>query len=872
MAASHEDRETPGIQQQDAPDQQANAAHSVAGGWTAIAASTERAPRPMEEEPEAQSLFDMQPAERLPRKRGRPKKQSADAAATAETVHGSGSVAAPASSISGLALAKPKALPATSQVGRLVLIDLKASLVPQSKKGRVALSPLHDAMVEAQPLADQQDATLDQAVLDISAYYLQPEKYHLASAAVLQETMQLDSAGLQTRLRRLAATILLQQLHERWLLERQITSSLPVGCLRVYLNAVAYDETPMKLGIMAANLPAETARAGAMPEAFFGCTEREHSKSEASIVKLLQTKAAFAMLVDLPGSSLAIFGHHHSPLQAMSRTTGLALRECLLVSTGVSIDADKFSLKCRTVACDKAGYNRKGEQLLAHDRGDWCTSMFYCDIHALANSFAKTFEGLAGVHVKGLLNTALSLRGHGSWVLFRRALEEEILSRDLLLHLGTPPPELYGLKQSILELAMDEGGLKGPDAVVALLSALNGDWSLKEQLEFFWSPHWGQVPNAAAVKGHISHAVLETLCSHRPRLWPRHRWTGFKAAVCDVLLLEVVHGLFRPTYRRFLKLLQDNPQAPEAHPLEAGAPASVAQDQPSGSLAPTIESSTEQQLDAEPGGGNAPITGGTGPEGYAAAQARFRAEAWKWLDKSPLSHLQVMLMAVVPLQRLMSEHFKLGSRDWEVGQRSKVALSLLQDVPAHREYRVQIAADQILEERFLTELLHTFDTQPLWAHMAADFHTKRGRGWAFRILSRMGAAVMQGVGHAHTTYPTKLFTLLTQPEQAAKLASEPDCLKDTWTLQIQRQHPTLSGEDFLNVLRVQASVQMVDIAAIEARHASIRRQVTLRSVQTWPLAFSRTSAEWLLQNVRTSASVSQATVPQKKKVLKVSWW
>ena len=40
------------------------------------------------------------------------------------------------------------------------------------------------------------------------------------------------------------------------------------------------------------------------------------------------------------------------------------------------------------------------------------------------------------------------------------------------------------------------------------------------------------------------------------------------------------------------------------------------------------------------------------------------------------------------------------------------------------------------------------------------------------------------------------------------------------------------------------------ISIIEAKHASIRRQLTARSVQTWALKMATASAEWLCQHIR----------------------
>ena len=130
---------------------------------------------------------------------------------------------------------------------------------------------------------------------------------------------------------------------------------------------------------------------------------------------------------------------------------------------------------------------------------------------------------------------------------------------------------------------MDDGGLKGLDGLVMLLAGANGDWRLHDKLEFVWEPAWGQPPSASTLKQHMANCILDTLLAHRPRLWPRHRWTGFKAAVYDLLLLEAVHGLLTPSYRRLLRHVQPKGSAPK--PPERQAPQSELSLQQTGSPA-----------------------------------------------------------------------------------------------------------------------------------------------------------------------------------------------------------------------------------------------------------------------------------------------
>jgi hypothetical protein len=47
-----------------------------------------------------------------------------------------------------------------------------------------------------------------------------------------------------------------------------------------------------------------------------------------------------------------------------------------------------------------------------------------------------------------------------------------------------------------------------------------------------------------------------------------------------------------------------------------------------------------------------------------------------------------------------------------------------------------------------------------------------------------------------------------------------------------------------------ANIQWTDISGVEARHASIRRQLMTRSIQTTTFGIADASAEWVFQNLR----------------------
>ena len=85
--------------------------------------------------------------------------------------------------------------------------------------------------------------------LQLANYYLNPDTYHLSSGALLQQKFGRSAALLDSRLRRLAATLWLQQTRERELLESRFAATLPPEALLFYLDVSSYDETPMRIAL-----------------------------------------------------------------------------------------------------------------------------------------------------------------------------------------------------------------------------------------------------------------------------------------------------------------------------------------------------------------------------------------------------------------------------------------------------------------------------------------------------------------------------------------------------------------------------------------------------------------------------------------------
>ena len=832
----------------DSQEQQFQEEDGSADDWGAVAASSALAAGDATMAVPSGPLFTSEAAAHPPRKRGRPSsKFSRLQRETLGPPQPLPAPEAPAANRHAPPLRQAPPEPLQPSAVRLPGDACQMKAPKRARMGPIQLLP-HMPQILAHALGP--DAPKDDALLKLAQLYLDPQHYRLSSQVILQDKLQLPMAVLQMRLIRLASTLFVQQVYERLLLEEKLAEALSPRCLRFYLDVSSYDETPLKVNMQeslatgAATAAADAAVAAAKATSNQGC------RSDTLICKLLQTRQAFGLLVDTASGLIAISGEHYSPLQSMSRTTGEVLAQCLARNSAVSHCADQWNLKARSVCCDKAPSNLKGEKLLSQGRGaEWQSTIFQCDIHCLAICHQRAFQDLMPTHITGLVRTALCLRFQHTRALFRESLLEELASRPFRLVVGVCPQEAADHRHRCIQVLIAGVGKDLEDAVL-LLAWVNGDWRNETGLEHYWHPSRGAPPGERAARDMFNTAILTALASKRPRCWPQHRWTGFGEAVSDISILHAVHGLLKPTFARLLakmgelKSTSGGAAAEECVPEEEVVPPTqLEQDMPvMVGLIPVEDAAAAVPADTAPQN-----LGGQGDPSGARQNAKDRRMAWQWLQGDPFMGLLKMAIALGPLERVRHLHFGVAGQEWEMRQKAKAADLVLRGEASQREYRLQLAAEGLLEQEFQGHLLSTFKDDSRWGLLPTGALSVAERSESFRLLSRIGAAIAQLLAQPHSLYPVKLC-----PGLGREMAAEPNCLKDDWTLKLQTEYPQLEGAELQAILRVQASHQALDISTIESRHASIRRQVVCKSVQTWRLSLAQLSAEWLIQNFRLS--------------------
>eukprot|EP00971_Amphidinium_carterae_P345193 6486014-Amphidinium_carterae.4 len=240
----------------------------------------------------------------------------------------------------------------------------------------------------------------------------------------------------------------------------------------------------------------------------------------------------------------------------------------------------------------------------------------------------------------------------------------------------------------------------------------------------------------------------------------------------------------------------------------------------------------------------------------AALQAKHRKDASDWLARDPYPKLLLMKLVVAPLTHCLLQQLGTSSSDTEKAQRAQLATAMLSgswDGVKARTYPLVVAASLEVEKKFFgdIETLILHDSAATWNLFPDHCKTNDFRSLAHRLIARAGASVFELLQRPHMAYPIKLSRLLHVPELASIFASEPSCMKDGWSLSLQGMFPTFEGGAFMSVLQAQAQCQRTNISSLESRHASVRRHLHGRSLQTHTLGIAAASTEWVLQNCRT---------------------
>eukprot|EP00971_Amphidinium_carterae_P012455 245093-Amphidinium_carterae.1 len=704
-------------------------------------------------------------------------------------------------------------------------------------------------------LMSQSNEEIECQTQSIADRVISNPNYHLKSGIVLADELGMTFKSVKLRMERLACSYLLWQRFERAQMERVLYEKFTKRSLLMYIDCVSYDETPMVTRVRD-NVDIRVVIASTTGEMVGqACIEGDfamagvHSQQQdvltltsATKAKLLQVKSTYGMLLKHECNYL-LLGEHHNPILSMLRNTSGVAAAALEYLEGVSKASEGFNLKVRASCLDKAKSNPITEQIVISRRSrDWSACLLSCGCHILSTCMKKTFESLAGADVAGLIRLSLSI-SDGKLSTFREALLAELRSREVVCVTGPLSREATAYKRKIMSVLVSRQH-QGLARETLLLSGMTGDWRNWKQLEWVVKPNQPKV-DKRVIKQLMEKTLLKVFTGRCPSLFPRHRWVGGEDAIGDVLLMQAVHGLLTPTYDRFLHMLG---KSKNTHDSDVGAHAEgVIEYELEG-----LDDLSDQMMHGVDPEQEAHDDIGDDPNTYTAVQSKHRSDTRGWLATSPYPRLLCMKLAIIPLADALVQQFHVTSEDFETNQRGLAALAMMQGVWTirSRTYPLLVAAAGSIEGTFYEKVKEMLQDEETWNAFSPGDRTLGLQSFCHRLFFRACCCVEELYAKPHKSFPTRLFGLLHDVSQAASIKAIPSCCKDDWTNMLQQKYPDLQGEEFQHVLLSQSCLIKTDISALEAKHATIRRFLVSKSVQTHKLGLETTSCEWLLQHMR----------------------
>jgi hypothetical protein len=237
-----------------------------------------------------------------------------------------------------------------------------------------------------------------------------------------------------------------------------------------------------------------------------------------------------------------------------------------------------------------------------------------------------------------------------------------------------------------------------------------------------------------------------------------------------------------------------------------------------------------------------------------AYNAKNRSTAAAWWAGSPDAALVTMRIVMESLRHLTQRRLCMSAESFSTKQRRAVLAELEGKPPSPFGQRVTIAASLQLEEECFQQAALLLHEELLWRGLPDRALTVQHRCLCFRLISRMACCVVQLLACRHRRYPAKLLRLVVMTDISIvdEVRADPDCLKDPWSIRFLSSFPNPRCDEALVVLSFLAELIKCDIAALECRHAAIRRWARSRGLQAHSVEFKDLPSEWVCANGRES--------------------
>ena len=644
----------------------------------------------------------------------------------------------------------------------------------------------------------------------------------------------------------------------------QESQSVPSIRPQLHMRVRQYDETPIQLKIASAGLGTDSQNqtqleledAVPAPEsAELRPPKRRRSgvaSSEVQNCKLFLTEQRWHSLFLAEaehGDKLHEFvveGLIQTPLQVLASNKAGIMATALSQSSQKPWD-DKirgpsgFKRLLNIATTDDFSANHLAERMLQakekmeHPDVDIGLLHVTCDVHKV-HGIAKSLFALNDLDffVSGLIKAALTLRGgllRDFKSLFRKYLVDHLeICRGQADGFGQDPAAHRNFMLNLFFSDVSESKR------AQLMSLFNGDWQSPDLIHY--------CNGCCNSREHTLEKMMDLIpCFLRsgPKVFPRHKWLGADVCIDWFAKFVVCHQMLRPMINTLL-----NRQVREDQNI----------------IDDLALAQSSQTVDQGQGAGD---SSGTNADDFKLIYKQWRRVTLEWSQKDDLYVLMVFCrLTVNPQGNLMAKHLKISSFNWDQEQHLEELTS------GQRQYRLLWCFQNEAAKECVSDQLRFLDFDFATVFPVESLTVQKSH-FLFRMLVRSGVATHHYLVLRHTRYPYRLFGLLdaahvTRVSIATKLledVAERPCILDTFTAWFVRQHcdgpngsrtiECLLAPEPIAELRAIAKACSIDIASTECQHASNRRLILGKSVQTHRIPFEEASAHFVARGLRATA-------------------
>ena len=623
-------------------------------------------------------------------------------------------------------------------------------------------------------------------------------------------------------------------------------------------------------------------------------TVLEATATQSAVTKILQSHRSVAALFETSaGEPFLIEVNLALPLQVMSSTKMEVYFRCFQ-QTALPLQelAPMFDRQVRLCLSDGDHSVAASFRNIQAMSPSIAQLIRQCDIHNLSNRIDDAVEPPAWQHhVSALIAFAKSLGNANAMRQFREALRLVLAAR---LQWRQRQPRASNLKRNefILQLCID-GRSKTDQLRRAIVGMLfNGSWERTDAVE-----HDCFGPSCCTSRDHCLQRMVgvgvAALTAAAPPKFPRHRWTGSDGAISWPLLLESMHGLLSITYKLYAALQRGGKSLQavvmqEESRLRHGFGGDEAMEHIEDiGLGDARSDRTSAHMDSGGGADAAHAAPDPAAHGLAAdsieakrlEQSQDRATALQWVASDPMGMLYVLRLGLHPLIATMDRYLLTAGPQWERKQCMFQAQAQASGSEQRRDYRFCKAAAGAMIGDSISEVVALMGSAAAWEHIPFRFRSSMLRTRATLLLSKVGCGLFR-LQCEHKNYPLHAFLALEDPHVWHEMQEErKTCRFDDFTLgflSYYKDHGGIGCASCSSELAAIAALGELEMASVEAFHASIRRLRHVTSCQTHTEQIEEASSSWLLRRFRTlcaegakkgvrqrAASAGSSTVEQK---------